>query len=99
MNEAALEKKNPAEQAREQARKLNRICESLGFDTEVRSVPEEPESLAIFLYNDAGTLAVTTSAYEEIREQLERNMDDGDQYSYTLENWQDNFPYLKLTPK
>lgn len=87
------------EQAKERVREITQICESLAFDTEIQAIPNEPDSLAVFLYNDAGSLAETAYVYESLKDQLERTMTKADHYSYTLETWQAGFPYLKLSPK
>jgi hypothetical protein len=98
MSEVIPEQNSQAENTRERVIKLTKICESFGFDAEIQSVPDESKSLAVFLYNDAGSLAETTSVYESLKEKLELNMHDGDQYSFAIEAWQDKFPYLKLIP-
>ncbi len=78
------------------SKEIQKLCEKLGYDIDLQTVSENPETYALFLYNDAGTLAETSQIYERVAHQLELETST---YTYEIERWKDTFPYLKVTPK
>jgi hypothetical protein len=78
------------------SQELQRLCEKLGYDTDLQTISENPETYALFLYNDAGTLAEMPEIYEQVAHQLELETST---YTYEIERWKDTFPYLKVAPK
>lgn len=91
----AFSQQTTKERIQVRSKELLQLCEALGFDSEVQSISEDPESYAIFIYNDAGTLAETPEIYETLAHHLSLQTET---FTYVRERWKDTIPYLKAIP-